>query len=111
MSTTLELRTMHADDGTAWSQYWNVDADRPATAAEQIQHLTGLPVADAAWWETTTDGHVVTVVATEPAPVFGTDHAHRLACTCGERVVYRGRAFTIVEAERHVRYHDRKADR
>ncbi len=48
--------------------------------------------------------HTTTVIAAEPETAFK-DGAYTLACTCGERVTYAGKAFTQVEAQRHAAWH------
>ena len=48
-----------------------------------------------------------TMVTPEPgseAVAFG-GGAYWLSCTCGETVVYSGLNFTLVEAQRHERWH------
>lgn len=48
----------------------------------------------------TTTHHTTTVAQVE-------GDTYRIECTCGERVNYRFEAFTVVEAERHARWHEK----
>jgi hypothetical protein len=48
--------------------------------------------------------HTTTVTPAEPETIWG-DGAYTITCTCGERVTYRGRTFTQVEAQRHAAWH------
>jgi hypothetical protein len=48
-----------------------------------------------------------TITEVEPGILGG--GTYRIDCTCGERVTYRGQAFTQVEAERHQRWHAQQA--
>lgn len=60
-----------------------------------------------------TVAYVVTVtpaVGTDPEAWDGSG-AYVLACTCGEKVTYSGKAFTQVEASRHQKYHAKAGKR
>lgn len=52
--------------------------------------------------------HTTTVVPPAVENEFG-EGAYTLVCTCGERVTYSGRSFTMVEAQRHQSWHARQA--
>ena len=55
-----------------------------------------------------TTTHTTTVTPAEAETPFK-DGAYTLACTCGERVTYRGQQFTLVEARRHEAWHAKMA--
>jgi hypothetical protein len=59
--------------------------------------------------EVAMSAHTTTVTEIEPG-IFG-GGLYRIECTCGERVTYRGQAFTQVEAQRHEAWHARQAVR
>jgi hypothetical protein len=56
-----------------------------------------------------TTTHTTTVVPAEPTTWHGNE-SYTIICTCGERVSYRGREFTEIEAMRHRAYHHKKGN-
>jgi hypothetical protein len=52
--------------------------------------------------------HTTTVTPAEEETMFG-GGTYTITCTCGERITYRGKEFTQVEAMRHREWHYKNA--